>query len=199
MDLSSIDDDYYGGETFTGRLEPRHELRGVTFEGCTFSNCVLDEVVLRNCDFTECRFESTSLSQARFPGTSFSDTVFNGCRAQSVGWSQVIPNAVSHAPITFESCKLTYSAFTNANLKRWTFADCDLTEADFSHATLTRAIIRNCNFLKARFQGADLRDVSLVSSYNYAFDPRDAKVQGLRVTSDGGAGLLRAFGIEIVE
>lgn len=199
MDISTIDDDYYGGETFTGRLEPRQEFRGVTFEGCTFQGCVLDEAVFRNCDFTECRFESTSLSLVKFPGTTFSDTVFEGCRAQSVGWTQVIPNAVSRAPLTFEKCKLTYSSFADANLKRWTFADCDLTEADFSHATLTRAIIRNCNFAKARFHGADLRDVSLVSSYNYAFDPRDAKVSGLRVTADAGASLLRAFGIEIVD
>lgn len=201
MDLASIveGDDYFSGETFTGRLEPRDELRGVSFEGCTFNGCVLDEVVLRNSDFVDCRFEASSLSQTKFPGTSFSDCVMTGCRALSVGWSQAVPNTVSLSPLTFESCKLIYSSFVGMKLRRWAFIDCDLTEADFTDAVLTNAALKNCNLAQARFAGADLRDVNLITSYNYSFDPRDVKVKGLRVTADGGAQLLRVFGIDVLD
>jgi uncharacterized protein YjbI with pentapeptide repeats len=202
VNISDIRDDgtdYLAGETITGRLEPRDELRGVVFEGCTFTGCVLDEAVLRNCDFIDCRFDSCSLSQTKLPGTSFADCVLKGCRALSVAWTSVIAGTLSVAPLTFEGCKLTYSSFVGSTLRRWSFIDCDLSEADFSDAVLTATSFEHCNLANARFVGADLRGVSLISSYNYYFDPREAKVAGLRVTPDGGAQLLRAFGIEVRE
>ena len=189
--------DYASGEEIRGRLEPRQELRGVVFEDCDFTDCVLDEAVLRNCDFTDCRFRSSSLSLTKLPGTSFSDTTLSECRAMSVAWSQVIPKPVSLAPLTFERCKLTYSSFVGAKLRRWAFIGCNLTDSEFGDAVVTGAVFKDCDLTGARFNGADLRDVNLRTSFGYAFDPRDALVKGLRVNAVDGAQLLRAFRIDV--
>lgn len=202
VDLAAIladGTDFVRGETIIGRLTPRQEFRGVGFEDCTFKGCIIDEAILRNCDLVDCRFVATSLSQTKLPGTSFNDVTFSDCRAQSVDWSAAIPNQVSMAPLSFEGCKLTYSSFVNANLRRWFFQRCDLTDAEFGNATLTGARFVECNFTGARFPGADLRKLDLTASHGFVFDPRDAQVSGLKVRADDGAQLLRAFGIQVVD
>ncbi|HJE51151.1 MAG TPA: pentapeptide repeat-containing protein [Tessaracoccus flavescens] len=200
MDLIELldDRDYLSGEEIRGaHLEPVRTVRGVTFEACTFVGCVFDEGIFRSCEFIDCRFDSCSLSMTKLISTEFNDCVFTDCKAMSVNWTQIRPNQVGAAPLTFEGCKLSYGSFNGVNLRGWSFKRCELVDADFSEAKAQGVNLIECDLKQARFINADLRGVDLRSSYNYFFDVRDNRVAGLQVTLDGGANLLRAFGIAV--
>ena len=139
--------------------------------------------------------EACSLSMTKLISSEFNDCVFKDCKLLSVNWTQIRPNRVGAAPLTFEGCKLSYGIFAGTNLRGWRFHACELVDADFSEANVQGASLTDCNLAKARFVNADLRGVDLTSSYNYFFDLRENRVAGLKVGLDGGAMLLRAFGI----
>jgi hypothetical protein len=53
----------------------------------------------------------------------------------------------------------------------------------------------DCDLAGARFVETDLREATLVDSYNYRFDVRANRTTGLRVSLTEAAELLTVFGI----
>ena len=76
-------------------------------------------------------------------------------------------------------------------------ADVELVGADFDEATLRRAVVDDCSLAGARFVRADLRDADLRGARDYVIDPRETRVEGLRVDVTGALGLLAPFGVAV--
>lgn len=186
-------------QTLTGRLAPGQSLNRITFERCAFVGCVWDEARVRSCDFIECTFANCSMSMTDFTDSRFAECSWQDCRILSVDWAAVHCNPVAAEPMVFTGCRLTYSRFARADLRRWRFERCDLVDADFSDARLSDAAIKECNLQSTQFVNVDMRGLDLSGSFDYYFDVRDNQVAGLRVGAADGVNLLRVFGVELID
>jgi fluoroquinolone resistance protein len=186
-------------ERLTGDLKAGERISGTVFEECVFTGCTWDEAHLSSCQFLNCTFSNCSVSLTGFRNSTFAECRWVDCKLLSVDWTAIHCNPLPPIPMAFEGCKLSYSSFVLADVRRWSFTRCDLVDTDFSDAQLVDAKMLNCNLESARFVHADMRRLDLTDSYNYLFDVRDNRVNGLKVSATEGVHLLRAFGIELTD
>jgi uncharacterized protein YjbI with pentapeptide repeats len=90
---------------------------------------------------------------------------------------------------------MQYSSFVQVKLPGTSFSHCDLTEADFSGADMSGSIFDECNLAKAIFEQTDLRKCDLRTARHYYIDPFRNKLQKMRISMDGAAGILSHLGV----
>lgn len=176
-------------------LAPGEVLEGVEFEACTFEGAVLEAAVLRDCTFTDCVFTGCNLNRVDLAGSRFSDTTFLDCTALAVAWTRAGSAHLSARPWDFSRCRLDLASFQEAGIAGSRFVDCSLREADFAGADAARVDFAGSDLNRALFVATDLRGASLVGASNYAFDPSESRVRGLRVDAAAASGLLTSMGL----
>lgn len=184
-------------QSFGRTLGEGVELRGVDFEDCTFAACSFAGALLRGCSFIECRFDGSNLTGASFIDTRFTECVLTGCKAIGVAWATVGVSTLAQIPITFSRCQLDDGWFAGVDARGWQFDGCSLRSADFTSADLRGAELSGCELQGARFSDCDLRTAAVLQCTGFALDPRQNKVDGLRVSATEAAQLLAVFGIDV--
>lgn len=136
-----------------------------------FAEVDLSDVVFRACHFTECRFRRSELagtvtessifercdfSGARLNGSVHTGSAFLNCR---VRWANMFA-------AEFRECKMTGSAFDEANLEAVRVVGGDWSYAGFrfqklSGLDLRRVRLAEADFYECDLTGADLRDADL--------------------------------------
>lgn len=186
---------YAADVTVTEGLAPGEVLDGVEFEACTFDRAVLEAAVLRDCTFTDCVFTACNLNRVDLTGSRFSDTTFVDCTALAVAWTRAGAASLSARPWDFTRCRLDLGSFQESSVAGSRFIDCSLREADFAGADAARVEFTGSDLTTALFVATDLRGADLVGASNYAFDPSENTVRGLRVDAASASGLLTSMGL----
>jgi len=182
------------GAAIEGNL-PGAGLRDFEFEGCVFKGANLERAVLVGASFTGCRFEDCNLSGTDLTDASLGECRFTGTKLSGTNWALSHVNQFA-GPMEFLRCGMDFCWFVGVNLARSQFIDCSIREADFSEVRLTKARMNGCDLRGTRFHRTDLDGASLVGSFNYAFDPRENRTTGLRLSPSDSWPLLKALGIE---
>ncbi|HRF77896.1 MAG TPA: pentapeptide repeat-containing protein, partial [Chitinophagales bacterium] len=87
--------------------------------------------------------------------------------------------------------------FYQLKLKSTPFHDCSLQEVDFSQCDLTSVIFDNCDLSMAIFDNTILEKADLRNAYNYQINPEHNHIRKAKFSSNGLAGLLMQYDIDI--
>lgn len=85
------------------------------------------------------------------PGSSFTDSLFNGCELDAA----VLPNAAL-TNVQFSNCQMVGANFRGATLNDCVFFRCKLTGATFAEASLRNVTFEGCTLEGSSFFGARL-------------------------------------------
>jgi len=166
------------------------------YEACVFINCDFSNSDLSGNKFVDCEFTSCNLSSASLAGTTFQDVTFNKSKMlgfQFENYNQFI------MPFNFENCILDHSSFFRSKIKGIVFKDSQLRQVDFTECDLTSAIFDHCDLAGAIFDHSFIEKADLRTSFNYSIDPEINRIKKAKFSSQGIAGLLDKFDIEIDE
>lgn len=189
---------YAAGLTLSGSLAEGERLAGVEFDGCRFTGCVLFGAVLTGCTFTECEFADCDLSRTVVTDSRFSECTFTDSRLLGVNFALAHTGSLA-PPFVFERCRLDYASFRGLDITGSVFRECRLRDVDLGETVARRVVFAGSDLAGASFGDTDLREADLAGAVNYALDVRANQVRGARVDVGGAAGLLRPFGIEVVD
>jgi uncharacterized protein YjbI with pentapeptide repeats len=99
--------------------------------------------------------------------------------------------------VALAQCSLNHSSFYQMKLKKMVFAGCSLQEVDFAEADLSGAAFDDCDLAGAVFDRTILEKADFRSAVNYSIDPANNKIKKAKFSTDGIAGLLYKYDIEI--
>ena len=196
LDALAGRDRYVADEEFTVGLEPGEEVAGREFEQVSFVGTSFERAVFRDCTFIDCRFEECNLSFTGWTDSTLSGVTISGSKLVGTNFSDAHVGLVAEAAFTVVRSRLTACSFQSRDCEGWVFADSSLVDCDFSGSKLGRASFAGCDLGGTRFSDCDLRGTSFVGAVNYCFDPRDNRVQGLRLEAAAAGGVLTAQGMD---
>jgi uncharacterized protein YjbI with pentapeptide repeats len=101
--------------------------------------------------------------------------------------------------INFEYCQLDFSSFYQLPIKKSRFINCSLKEVDFSETNLSEVSFDGSNLYLAKFEDSNLTKADFSSANNFTISPITNKIEGAKFLSDGLAGLLTEFNIQITD
>ncbi len=169
---------------------------GKEFDNCTFSNCDFSGAHLSNFQFSECGFNQCNLSMSLTSNTSFQECTFDRCKLIGIAWESCNSFLLS---FEFNYCQLNLGSFYQLNLKTSRFLECELHEVDFSESNLEGIQLENCDLKGAIFNESNLRKTNFETASNYSINLEANKVKGAKFSSDGLAGLLEQYQLDISE
>lgn len=166
-----------------------------TFESCTFKSCDLSNLKFSGSDFIDTVFDACNFSMSKFNNTGLQNITFKNCKLTGVDFSQCKDFLFS---ANFENCVLDYSSFHKKKNKKCRFASCSMKSADLTEADFTEAIFDNCDLDAAVFERTLLNGANLTTAYNFQIDPEKNQLRKAKFTVNSLPGLLFNYGI-IVE
>ncbi|RSN42525.1 MULTISPECIES: pentapeptide repeat-containing protein [Actinomadura] len=158
-----------------------HDVEGVDFERCRFTDTRLAAGTLRRAGFADVALTGCDLANLRlFDSRAFSARLVRS-RLTGTSWTDC-----GFRDVLFEECRADLSDYRFSRFKNVVFRDCDLREANFQGADLPGVRFEDCRMAGARFDGAtltgarftgcDLWDVAGVESLDGAvLAPSDAR------------------------
>lgn len=184
----------YYSKTFTHldwsfKAFPRDE-----YDGCFLKNCHFYKADLSGYRFMDCRFESCNISMANLKDTAVQDCVFTDCKMLGLRFDECYGFNLS---FRFENCKLDHSSFNKLMIKGSEFIGCSLIECDFTGCDLVKAVFENSDLYRAIFFRTDLRKADFSDAFNYSMDPEENRMEKAIFSSQGLAGLLEKYKIEV--
>lgn len=160
---------------------------------CTFVNCNLEHLLLKNIVFEECHFKFCNLSLVKTTKMSWHNVRFTECKMVGIDFTGSNP----FSTFRFDSSNLQYATFSQMKLKATSFINCNLQEADFSEADLSSAIFDQCEMSRTIFSHTNLEKADFTSAYHFIIDPRINRLKNARFSQSNLEGLVVSFGIFI--
>jgi fluoroquinolone resistance protein len=164
------------------------------YDSCHFSNCNFSNSDLSQIIFIDCTFTSCNLSGAKLDKTSFRDDTFKDCKLLGLHFFNCHDFLFA---VKFENCNLNLASFYRMKIKKTVFKNCNLQEVDFSEADLSAALFDHCDLALAVFGNTILEKADLRTAYNYSIDPESNYIKKAKFSSQGIAGLLDKYDLEI--
>lgn len=190
----------YEGEAFKDLNYSGKPIKGVTFVGCTFTQCVFREAAFSVCKFNQCTFEACDLSMMKVKGCSFVETKFEGSKVMGVNWMEAAWDTTGFLrALSFEDCTINFSTFFGLHLKEIVIKGCNALEVDFSETDMTKADCRNTDFARSRFKQTNLTEADFVEARNYSIDARINTLKKTRFSLPEAESLLHSLDIILVE
>lgn len=182
---------YYLDKTFKNlkSLEPG-DYENCEFLQCNFSNYSFKEINFIDCHFLDCNFSLSNFNQTLLQNIHFKDSKLTGTNfsnAKDFGLA-----------LNFENSQLNQSNFYRKNLKKTFFKKCQMQEIDFSEANLSEAIIEDSDLLNTIFDQTNLEKANFESAFNYRINPENNRIKKAIFSSNGLAGLLDKYDIQII-
>ncbi len=164
------------------------------YDVCHFTNCNFSNSDLSNVIFIDCTFSACNLSGAKLNKTSLRDCTFKDCKLLGLHFFNCHDFLFA---VTFENCNLNLASFYRMKIKKTIFKNCNLQEVDFSEADLSAALLDNCDLALSVFSNTILEKADLKTAYNYSIDPETNYIKKAKFSSNGIAGLLDKYDLEI--
>jgi fluoroquinolone resistance protein len=191
MEREYIEDSQFDNIDFSAQ-----PLSLAVYENCCFVQCHFADLDLSQIHFADCTFTNCNLSGAKLHKTALRQTKFVHCKMLGLHFDQCHPVSFE---VSFEHCTLQLSSFYQMQLKQTPFAQCNLQEVDFSRANLTGAVFAHCDLTGAVFDETVLEKADFSTAINYTINPQQNLMKKAKFSLEGLPGLLRQFGIEVVE
>ncbi len=137
--------------------------------GCLLTSCIFEKCTGLNAKFIDSRLEKSSFIDSNWQGVDFthceitsfttglgvdlSESHFNQCRMEKVGFTKVNLQAS-----TFNHCSLLEGCCDNANLEQATITACDMASVRLKDASLTHSVWQATSLQQSILYNADLRD-----------------------------------------
>lgn len=163
-------------------------------EGCTFSDCDLEEVDLSNLLVVDTTFQDCDMRMIRVDGTRLQGVRFVRCRLSGVAFSDCSDFALG---LTLSACDAEFTGFSELKLWGMSFGASVLKGADFIGADLAGADLSGCDLLDATFEGTNLTKTDFRGAVNFAIDPDANRLRGAKFSRGSLDGLLLKHGLVI--
>ncbi len=184
-------DQRFGGEQFDNKSIIANE-----FHECTFTSLAFSEGIFEQCRFVNCLFQDCDLSLMQVPGTYFSASKFERCRAIGVDWTQADWSSVAlRLPITFKESSIDHSTFIGLSLPAVQITDSSAKNVDFREANLTQAKLNGSDLSESLFSNTNFTKADLRGAVNYHIKPGDNVLTGARFSFPEAMSLLYAMDI----
>lgn len=184
----------FDGQTFTAdNFTEFKNLNMSEFDDCTFSGIDFLGVSFRSWRFSDCQFIKCSFSEVDVVNTTFREVTFKDCRLMGINWA----STKNFSDPRFESCKLDYSVFQGADLRKVSFLDCSAKDVDFTNCNLSGAVFTGTSLQNASFNQSDLRNADLRGASRYFIDPQYTKLKGAKVDFPEASSILSALGLKV--
>ncbi len=153
------------------------DLTSLSFAGKVFSDCI----------FEECRLSANNLQNARMHGV-----VFSNCKISGISFTDLNRLVVD---ISFYSCDIKSSNFTDLKLNSAVFSRCVINDCDFVNTELKNADFRFCDLNDTLFHNTDLTGAVFEQAVNYNINPNSNKIKKAVFSLPEAVNLLAHFGI----
>jgi uncharacterized protein YjbI with pentapeptide repeats len=185
---------YFEEKKFDKRDFSIHPLPAGEYESCSFTSCNFSSVDIGSITFIDCLFTGCNLSTVKTVQTTFRDITFKECKLLGIHFENCIQFLFS---VSFEDCVLNHSSFYQMQLKKTLFKKCMMQEIDFTEADLSNAVLEKCDLSKTLFDRSILEKADFRTSFNYSIDPERNRIKKAKFSTDGIAGLLDKYDIQI--
>lgn len=128
--------------------------------------------------------------------TSWRDVQFVECKMTGADFT----NSSTFSSFHFRKSHLQYASFVG--MKLWLSKAqfiCNLQEAYFDEANLSSALFDRCDMERAEFTKTNLEKADLSTSYHFDINPNTNRIRKARFSKTELEGLLRSFGIQVVD
>jgi fluoroquinolone resistance protein len=187
--------EYFEDLTFKKKDYTKKALTNGLYEQCNFEHCDFSKSDLNDCNFTDCTFSHCNLSLANVTNTKFNGCSFKDCKMIGIQFQ-----LCSHFGLTlsFYSCNLSDSQFSNLPLEGTTFSKCNLQFVDFTATKLENSIMIECDMHDAIFFNTNVVKVNFTGSYGLIINPESNSILKATFSSDSLSGLLTKYKLTIV-
>lgn len=189
METPVHEEQIFDGIDYSEKKLPKAE-----YIDCTFINCNFSKGILNNSDFMDCDFKGCNFSMAVLENTGLKDARFKDCKMIGVDFSKCSDFMFS---VQFTNSPLDYCSFFRGKMKKTVFTDCAIKNADFTETDLSMAIFDKCDLTNTVFVQSNLEKTDFRTAKNYAIDPEQNKMKKAKFSSEGIAGLLAKYNIDI--
>lgn len=125
------------GKIFDKKRFYKFDLKGSTFQNCTFTDSIILETVLNDCIFEHCRFKNTTFSDVLLAGAQFQD-----CTLEHVDFDSVIASFAGLSPDKVDDWyRALYMIRTSTDHVH--FSGCDLREGKMEQCTTVYTTLEN--------------------------------------------------------
>ena len=184
-------------EDWGGRL-----VEGERFEGLSFTEDDLSEVVTKGAVFDACTFrgvrfnvsshERSAFTNCTFVRCGFFDATFTGCKLTGSRFEEC----------TFDLLKVvegewSFVGLRRADLRSATFTDVRMREADLGGVRAAKAVLTGLDLSGASLTKADLSGADLRGSDLTAIDPGSTNLRGALITFEQAVTLALAQGLDV--
>jgi fluoroquinolone resistance protein len=145
-----------------------------------FTLKALPEGDYENCSFINCNFSGSSLVNISFIECHFTDCDISLANLTKTAFKNV----------HFKDCKL--------KIKKTKFISSTLHEVDFTETDLTAAVFDNCDLSRAIFENTVAEKADFSTACNYSINPESNRIKKAKFSTNGIAGLLDKYDIEII-
>ena len=166
-----------------------YEFTDCEFEGCNFSKTNLTSATFMNCKFKNC-----NLALANLKDLGLKDAQFTDCKLMGLDFS--VCNNFLFA-VGFEKCQLDYATFYGKSMRRTKFIGCSMKDVDFTEVQLSESIFTSSDLNGATFARSVLEKADFRLAKNYIIDPEQNKIKKAKFSTEGIAGLLANYNLEI--
>ena len=132
---------------------------------------------------------------AALRNTSFKNVQFEECKFLGIVFRECNPFLLS---MNFKGCLLNLADLSGLPLKGIHFENCSLQEVDFSETDLNQSVFKECDLERAIFDNTNLAEADFSTAYHFTIDPAKNSIRKAKFATDGLAGLLVQYGIEVV-
>lgn len=189
MDRIYIEDKVFDKTDFTVSAPSKAEYDNCRFINCNFSNTDLSEISFADCEFNGCNLVLAKLHKTAFKNVKFIDSKLTGLHFDQC--------SDFNFSVYFENCLLNLAVFYKMKLRKTVFRKTILHESDFTEADLSNASFDSCDLMGVIFDNTNLEKADLRTSFNYTIDPALNKIKKAKFSTEGLAGLLSKYDIEI--
>jgi len=191
-------DSLYEGLTFSLLEFSRGLVCSSIFERCEFVDCDFNESEFTNCKFVECVFKHTNLASVKLTQARFIETRFELCKIIGVNWTLLNWTGITlSAPIGFDSCDISFSAFNSLKLPGLIVRNCKSRDVGFESCDLTGADFCKTDLTNTRFNSSKLNDCDFREASNFSINPTENSIKGANFSFPEVLNLLSSFRIKM--
>lgn len=188
----------YDGESFSSIRLINERIEDCDFTDCEFTDCIFEECKLFKTTFSDCRFVECSFVNPKAEYSQMKYSQFTKCSLSGVNWLELLPSGRIAEPFDkFSGCMLKYNTFANMRLNRFDFSGNEIIRSMFADCELADSIFKGCLLSETEFYKCDIRNADFRDAAGYKINIMENKLKGGKFSYPDVLSLLDVLGIKI--